>query len=416
MKKIAALISVLLISLCTTSCNKAVSVDSGGGSPTNLQDYPVIVNDVTINAKPSKVIALTGNIADIILAEGYETSLKAVSEDCTQTEYNSLQKVSASDTNAIIELSPDVVISDSFTDDQISAFKQASITYVQVEKATSRETFEKMYSEIGSIMAGASTGYNKGISAAQSIFTSMDDLSRIIPASDKVTTACYLYDLDQHAATGESFVTTIMSYAGITNVFKGTTGGTYEKDDLKVSDPQFIFCPTGMKDKIMSDSSFSNLSAVKNGQVYEFDPKYADWEGRTIVLTATMYASIAYPELTETSSSTATVSSIDESGTSSDSSAASGTISSESSATESSYSELKAEDQNDDVMKMQQRLAELGYLSAEYDGYYGTATQEAVTAFQTNNGLTATGIASPETLQLLYSDSAKGMTNESSNT
>ena len=62
----------------------------------------------------------------------------------------------------------------------------------------------------------------------------------------------------------------------------------------------------------------------------------------------------------------------------------------------------------DDVYKMQARLHELGFLTVEYDGYFGSVTEEAVIAFQEKNGLEGTGIADNETLQLLYSDAAKG--------
>ena len=56
---------------------------------------------------------------------------------------------------------------------------------------------------------------------------------------------------------------------------------------------------------------------------------------------------------------------------------------------------------------MQDRLSELGFLTDPYDGLYGDITRAAVAAFQKANGLEETGEASPETLALLFSDSAK---------
>mgnify|MGYP000909574179 CR=1 FL=1 len=63
-------------------------------------------------------------------------------------------------------------------------------------------------------------------------------------------------------------------------------------------------------------------------------------------------------------------------------------------------------DKNEDILKMQQRLKDLGYFSAEPTGYYGDATLAAVMAFQQNNGLTADGKAGKQTRSILYSDSA----------
>lgn len=64
-------------------------------------------------------------------------------------------------------------------------------------------------------------------------------------------------------------------------------------------------------------------------------------------------------------------------------------------------------DTGNDVMAVQKRLLELGYYAGLVDGTYGAGTAAAVTAFQTINGLTADGIAGPQTCGILFSDDAK---------
>ena len=59
------------------------------------------------------------------------------------------------------------------------------------------------------------------------------------------------------------------------------------------------------------------------------------------------------------------------------------------------------------VTILQDRLRELGFLADGADGIYGERTQEAVTIFQQENGLSATGAASRETLQRLYASGAR---------
>lgn len=56
------------------------------------------------------------------------------------------------------------------------------------------------------------------------------------------------------------------------------------------------------------------------------------------------------------------------------------------------------------VRAMQKRLKELGYLSGSADGDFGSATKEAVIAFQRNNNLTADGKAGTATLNKLYQE------------
>ena len=58
------------------------------------------------------------------------------------------------------------------------------------------------------------------------------------------------------------------------------------------------------------------------------------------------------------------------------------------------------------VKTLQQRLKELGYLTGNVDGRYGTQTAQAVILFQRANGLTRDGIAGKATLTKLYSDKA----------
>lgn len=60
-------------------------------------------------------------------------------------------------------------------------------------------------------------------------------------------------------------------------------------------------------------------------------------------------------------------------------------------------------DDSVDIVMLQNRLIELGYLRSSADGVYGAATEDAVAAFQRSNNLEETGQADPALQQLLYS-------------
>ena len=62
--------------------------------------------------------------------------------------------------------------------------------------------------------------------------------------------------------------------------------------------------------------------------------------------------------------------------------------------------------QGDEVVRLQQRLKDLGYLDGKVDGKYGGGTKRAVIAFQRMNGLDTDGVAGQETLAKLYSEDA----------
>ena len=62
---------------------------------------------------------------------------------------------------------------------------------------------------------------------------------------------------------------------------------------------------------------------------------------------------------------------------------------------------------SNDVVKLQQRLKELGYFSANCTGYFGTITLSAVKSFQKDNSLDVDGIAGPKTLSALFDKDAE---------
>ena len=66
---------------------------------------------------------------------------------------------------------------------------------------------------------------------------------------------------------------------------------------------------------------------------------------------------------------------------------------------------LRREDYLHDVLLVQQRLSELGYLNENYNGYYGKDTESAVRAFQKANGLQADGLCGQATWDALFGNS-----------
>ena len=70
------------------------------------------------------------------------------------------------------------------------------------------------------------------------------------------------------------------------------------------------------------------------------------------------------------------------------------------------YATVSKGDEGNDVLKLQNRLYELGFLTGDRDGVFGSKTQTAVKLFQEAAGVTASGIADNETQQKLYAEDA----------
>ena len=75
---------------------------------------------------------------------------------------------------------------------------------------------------------------------------------------------------------------------------------------------------------------------------------------------------------------------------------------------EAKYFTLYPGDRGEDVEEMQTKLKELGYYTYKsITGYFGTVTEAAVKAFQSQNGLTVDGKAGKNTRKVLYGSDAK---------
>lgn len=424
----------LLLCVCTAltvlvGCQNAGDIESGAAQ----QDFPVKIGEVTIDAKPEGVAVLSPNIADIILALGYEIDLKARSAECTQSDLQVLPQVTVEDASKMKELGVTLAFTDEEpSEEQLSALNGAGITVLTLEPATSRSEFTTLYTQVGSALEGGNTGYQKGEKTAENIFTTLDDITRIIPNSDVPYTAVYITDLSGSVATGDTFIDVLLSSAGFINGMKGETGGKTEVSTLIKSNPSYIFCPTGLLEQLKNTEGFQDMDAVKQNHVCEIDPQLMELQGRSVISAVSQMAGFAHPELTEStgssesstsSSSTSSQSSSSQSSESSESSSSQSSTSSQTSSSQSSSSsqassqssssasvaagtELKLGDSGDAVLQMQKRLDELGYMFTTYSGTFDNGTEQAVKDFQLLNGYYTTGVANEEMLNLLYSDNA----------
>ncbi len=393
-KRTAAILSaVLIFSLLIVGCSPEGNLSSGVGA----KEYPVTVGSVTIKAEPSGSAVLSPNAADIILALGYELTLKAKAADCTQSDLAALPNVTANDAAKIKGLGANLVFTDSqLSKEQQSAMQDNGITVFVVPSASSRSGLLSLYSQIGSVLKGAVTGNTRGQKIANGLFETIDDITRSIPHSNTAVTAVYLYDEKGAAATGDTVAGNLVKAAGFQNVAEDATNGKYSIDTLLLANPAYVFCAKGVKSKIISSEKLKNLNAVKQGHIYEMDPALMKFQGETMIDSVSFMAGTAYPQLLQSTSSVS----------------GSSTVSSTSSSAVSPNGfnlnqTLKYGMQNDDVLKMQNRLQELGYMFVKPTGLYAEGTQQSVKDFQYLNDMTVTGVADPATLQKIFSSNAK---------
>lgn len=428
LRKIAAMLaSGILLCGVFAGCSGSNDISKGVAA----RDYPVTILEVTIQDKPEGVVVLSENLADVILTMGYEITLKGKSAACTQSDLSILPNFTIDQAEEMKAEGVTLVLTDTPpTEAQATALKNAGIQALVIPQATSREDLTRLYTQVGSAMAGGKTGYTAAERAAQTTLLSVDEVSRLIPEQETRPTACYLYELvDENtakAATGDMLAGKLLEYAGMTNNFSDSTEGTVELSSLVYGNPDYIFCHAGVREQILANSAYAELNAVKNNHVYEFNASYMNRQGFTLLDTVGRLASTVYPEVTyggnnNSSSSTSSASSsapASSAPTSSTPSSAPPTSSSTPASSTPSVSApptsvqqqgtLRTGDTGAEVLKMEQRLQQLGYIWYNAPtGNFTKNTEQCIKDFQFLNGLSVTGIADAETLQTLYSDTAK---------
>lgn len=401
-RPLAALLGILLVLSICVGCGPKGDISSGVAE----QDFPVTVNEVTIQDEPKGVVVLSPNLAEVIMALGYEMQLCGKGAACTQEDLSVLPDMTLDDPQSILGVGADLVLTeDAPSEEQKQGLNDAGIDVVTIAPATSREDFTRLYREVGSCMTGGVKGYERGEKIAEGIFSTIDDISRQIPQTDTPVSVCYLYDVEGGVVTGDTLEGKLIECAGLINAASDGAGNHMDVETLLMVQPQYIFCPTGLKDTLAQTDQYKDLTAVQEGRVYEMDPSLMEWQGNGVISAVSFMAGTVYPSLAEGTTSLEPEGGESQTPTGGNSDMEVGDVTSDPEQPEGDS--LKLGDEGDAVKNLQLRLAELGYLFVQPTGLYGEGTQQSIMDFQYVNNLRITGVADEETVNRLFAADAQ---------
>ena len=401
-RPLAALLGILLVLSICVGCGPKGDISSGVAE----QDFPVTVNEVTIQDEPKGVVVLSPNLAEVIMALGYEMQLCGKGAACTQEDLSVLPDMTLDDPQSILGVGADLVLTeDAPSEEQKQGLNDAGIDVVTIAPATSREDFTRLYREVGSCMMGGVKGYERGEKIAEGIFSTIDDISRQIPQTDTPVSVCYLYDVEGGVVTGDTLEGKLIECAGLINAASDGAGNHMDVETLLMVQPQYIFCPTGLKDTLAQTDQYKDLTAVQEGRVYEMDPSLMEWQGNGVISAVSFMAGTVYPSLAEGTTSLEPEGGESQTPTGGNSDMEVGDVTSDPEQPEGDSLELG--DEGDAVKNLQLRLAELGYLFVQPTGLYGEGTQQSIMDFQYVNNLRITGVADEETVNRLFAADAQ---------
>ena len=242
-------------------------------------DYPALVNGVSIESCPDRVVALTPVMIEVVFALGSYAQLAGVGENCNYPESAASMKKYGKIGNLDYDaLSADgvslILTSAPLSDAEKLRLITMDIQLVFIEAAFDRNGLYSLYRKTGMVMAGESTGTKNADNTVSRLFSKIDNAA----AGESKGKAALILDYGNAVATPDSLAGELLSKAGYTNAAAGTNLQT-NMQELAEAKPMYIFCSIEQIDDIMNDEWLKNTPAVENNHVYAVDMSMLSGQG-----------------------------------------------------------------------------------------------------------------------------------------
>ncbi len=294
MKKILKNVSVLLLfivmSIGLVSCGSAnkTAVDNAN-EPAKSEgvSYPLTIKDsfgkeVTLEKEPEKIISVAPNITELIYKLGAEKKLVGRTDYCDYPEQvkdvESIGTLRKPDIEKIIGLEPDLVIASTHFDEENTAkLEEAGIKVIGLYEKNDVNGVYTMINTLG-------TALNKEGECAETVEemkSSIDKVTKAVSGLEKPS-VYYVVGYGEggdFSAPANTFVGQLIKLAGGNNIVPESDNWSFSLEALLEADPDIIIIRTGEKQNFMSTEGYKELTAVKEGQVYEIDNNLLDRQG-----------------------------------------------------------------------------------------------------------------------------------------
>ena len=284
----------------------------GGGDPEpasappsgRAAAFPVTVGALTLDKRPEKIVSLSATATEMLFAIGAGTQVTAVDDQSTYPADAPKTDLSGFKPNAeaIAAKNPDLVVLSNDIDKIVSQLDKLKIPVFLVPAAAD---LDGTYKEIGEL--GTLTGHQDEAAALSARMKSdIDKIVKDVPA--RTTPLSYYYELDPtlYTVTSKTFVGSIFSLFGMTNVADaadadGSRGGypQLSAEALVKADPDTVFladtkCCQQSVQTVSARKGWSTVTAVRTGQIYPLDDDIASrWGPRTVDLVRSVADAVA---------------------------------------------------------------------------------------------------------------------------
>ncbi len=307
-KSLALLLAMVMMVMCLVGCGEK---DNDKQSTENADvaestTYPLDITDsygnvVTIEKEPMKVVSCAPNITEMMYDLGAGDKLVGRSDYCDYPaealDVASVGAIDNPDLEMIIALEPDVVIATTFSEENIQKLKDVGIPVIVLKEETTLDGVYVMLTDMGLIL----NRNQEAASCINDMKQTITDVQTTVEGLDKPTVYYVVGygEYGDYTAGGDTFTGEMLSLAGGDNIAKDISGWSITLEEIIEKDPDIIIISEYMKDDFVSSPNYSELTAVKNGQVYSMDVNMLERQGYRNAQGIRELAEIFYPEAFE---------------------------------------------------------------------------------------------------------------------
>lgn len=298
MKKrlVAIIMSMLMVILvgCSQETKREITDRAG-----NKVEVPNKIEKI-ISTAPSntEIIADLGFADKLVAVDKYSENIAGVSKDVTKIDFSN------PDSEAIIGLEPDLIIASGHnkTGSGEDPFKLVSESGIPVVYLPSSDSIGGIYKDI-EFISNILDVKDKGNELVSDMKRQIDDISKVgATIEDKKSVYFEISPAPNLYTFGEgTFLNEMIEIIGAKNVFvdeKSWLSPSGEavinkNPDVILTNVNYIDNPV---DEIINRDGFENITAVKNGDIYQIDTDSSSRPSNHIILALKQMAKAVYPE------------------------------------------------------------------------------------------------------------------------
>lgn len=257
----------------------------------------------SFHTHPTRVVSGAPGITEMIYALGKGDLLVGRTDFCDYpaevATVPSIGNLTDPSVEQIVALEPDVMlVSTHFQRDVATTLEDLGIPVLYYFTPESFEATYEIIQAVGALL-DAETEAERITSGMQADVRTVTDA---VATVERRPSVYYVIDFGQwgdFTAGGDTFVGRLIDMAGGKNIAADLSGWAYSLEKIVEADPEMVICSAyyDSKARLQVAEGYKDLTAVKEGRLYEFDNNLIDRQGPRLAQGLRALAEIFHPEL-----------------------------------------------------------------------------------------------------------------------